>query len=253
MHRKRTCVALLFVLITGVLIQFGCARPERAPETRPEGQPSPEELALRPGGPAPSPSEAPAPQPPPKEDEVGEAIKRIFNDVVTADKARNPYFVAGDFNADRSEDLAVIVKPADTEMAVLALNDELSNWLIREPKKIMVPKPLGQARAMEIRSKPEPIRKGDELLAIIHGFGPTGWRNPDARQTFLLKDVAGSGLKAESVKNLAKTKSDLPLLNGQVLQNGDVLAETLGGAKGLLFWTGSAYSWYPQEGRKEGP
>ena len=253
MQRKWTLAAPLFLLISGVLMQSGCARPERAPETRPEGQPPPEELAPRQATPAPSASEAPAQQPPPREDEVGEAVKRIFNDVVTMDKAHNPYFVAGDFNADRSEDLAVIVKPADTDMAVLAINDELANWLIREPKKIIVPKPLGQARAMEIRSKPDPIRKGDELLAIIHGFGPTGWRNPDARQTFLLKDVAGSGLRAESVKKLAKNKADLPLLNGQVLQNGDVLAETLGGGKGLLFWTGSAYSWYPQEGRKDGP
>jgi len=244
MQRKWTWLALL-ALVTTPAAQFGCARPERVPETRAEEQPSPEQLASRQA--TPTPQEV-VPQAPPRADEVGEAVKRIFNDVVTVEQTRNPYFVSGDFNADKSEDLAVIVKPADNEMAVLAINDELANWLIREPKKIMVPKPLGQARAMEIRSKPDPIRKGDELLAVIHGFGPTGWRNPEARQTFLLKDVAGSGLKAESVKKLAKSNADLPLLNGQVIQNGDVLFETLAGGKGLLFWTGSAYSWFPQQG-----
>ena len=244
MQCKSTLV-ILFFLTAGLWMQCGCAKPERAPETRPEEEPSPQQLAS-----SPTPTPQPIPQAPPQADEVGDAVKRIFNDVVVVDKTHSPYFVAGDFNADLSEDLAVVVKPADTDMAVIAINDELANWLIREPKKIMVPKPLEQARAMEIRSKPDPIRKGDELLAVIHGFGPTGWRSPDARQTFLLKDVAGSGLKAESVKALAKGKADLPLLNGQVIQNGDVLAETLGSGKGLLFWTGSAYSWYPQQGAR---
>jgi len=242
MWLKSASIVFLFILVVGVLTQFGCARPERAPETRTEAEPSPEQLAPRP---SPTP-EALTPQPPPRADEVTDAVRRIFNDVVTIDKTHNPYFVAGDFNADKSEDLAVIVKPAEGDTPILAINDELANWLIREPKKIMVPKPLSQARAMEIRSKPDPIRKGDELLAIVHGFGPTGWRNPEARQTFLLKDVAGSDLRAESVKKLTKNNADLPLLNGQVIQNGDVLAETLAGGKGLLFWTGSAYSWYPQ-------
>jgi hypothetical protein len=46
------------------------------------------------------------------------------------------------------------------------------------------------------------------------------------------------------VKELASRKADLPLLNGQVINNGDVISETAGGERGLLFWTGSAYSWH---------
>jgi hypothetical protein len=101
-------------------------------------------------------------------------------------------------------------------------------------------------RANQIQSKPDPIRKGDELVAIIHGFGPTGWRDPAARQTFLLKDAVGSDMRAVQVKELEKNKADLPLVNGQVIRSGDVIAQTQDSKTGLIFWTGSQYSWYWQ-------
>jgi hypothetical protein len=237
---------LLACLIASIFL-FGCAKPQQQAETRPETEPAPEQLNPHLAAPRPSPNDK-TKQQPPKPEEVSDAVKRVFNDVVTIDTSRSPYFVAGDFNADGSEDLAVVVKPSDNEMAVLAINDELANWLIREPKKVVVARALQDARANEIHSKPDPIRKGDELVAVIHGFGSAGWRDPSARQTFLLKGAVGSEMRAQSVKDLEKSKADLPLLNGQVIHNGDVIAQTQDGKTGLLFWTGSQYSWYWQAG-----
>jgi hypothetical protein len=229
------------------LVLFGCAKQEQQTETRPEAEPSPQQLNPQLAAPRPSPTEK-VKQPLPKTEEVSEAVKRVYNDTVSVDTSYNPYFVSGDFNADGSEDLAVVVKPADTDMALLAINDELANWLVREPKKVIVARALQDVRANQIQSKPQPIRKGDELIAIIHGFGATGWRDPAARQTFLLKDVAGSNMRAENVKDLEKTRADLPLVNGQVIRNGDVIALTQSAKTGLIFWTGSQYSWYWQGG-----
>jgi hypothetical protein len=239
---------LLVCSIATVLVLFGCAKPEQQQtETRPEAEPSLQQLNPQLAAPRPSPTEK-VKQPPPTTEEVSEAVKRVFKDVVIADTSHSPYFVAGDFNADGSEDLAVAVKPADTDMALLGINDELANWLIREPKKVIVARALQDVRANEIQSKPGPIRKGDELIAIIHGFGATGWRDSAARQTFLLKDVVGSNMRAETVKDLEKNKADLPLVNGQMIRNGDVIAQTQNAKTGLIFWTGSQYSWYWQGG-----
>jgi hypothetical protein len=247
--QKSAATLLSICLIAGVLILFGCAKPQQQQETRPETEPSPEQLNPQLAAPRPSPTEK-LKQPPPKTEEVPDAVKRVFNDVITPDISRSPYFVAGDFNADGSEDLAVAVKPADTDMAILAINDELANWLIREPKKVIVARALQDVRANETNSKPDPIRKGDNLMAIIHGFGPKGWRDPAARQTFLLKDAVGSDMRTQSVKELERSKADLPLVNGQVIRNGDVIAQTQDAKTGLIFWTGSQYSWYWQGGTR---
>ena len=164
--QKSAARLLLVCLIASLLVLFGCAKPEQQPENRPESEPSPEQLNPQLAAPQPSPTEK-IKQPPPKPEEVSEALKRVFNDVVNLDTGRSPNFVAGDFNADGSEDLAIVVKPADTEMAILAINDELANWLIREPKKVIVARALQDVRANEIHSKPDPIRKGDEMIVII--------------------------------------------------------------------------------------
>jgi len=120
---QRGVVRLLLVcLIATFLVFFGCAKPQQQAETRPETEPSPEQLNPQLAAPRPSPT-AKVKQPPPQTEEVSQAVKRVFHDVVMPDTSKSPYFVAGDFNADGSEDLAVAVKPVDTDLAVLAIND----------------------------------------------------------------------------------------------------------------------------------
>jgi hypothetical protein len=249
---RSNTIVILFLLVAAAAGLSACAKPEQPagnPEqpvnqASPRTEPSPGQSGT-PLATSETPPAAKVNLPPPSAEEVQGAVTRIFKNVVAIDTRRSPNFIAGDFNADGSQDLAVVVKPTDDETSYLELNNELANWLIREPKKIVVAKAIGEVRANEIRTKPEPIRKGEEVLAVIHGFGPTGWRNPEARQTFVLKGVAGANLRSESVKELARQKADLPLLDGRMINNGDVISETIAGERGLLFWTGSAYSWHP--------
>src|ERR1051325_2534672 len=116
----------------------------------------------------------------PKQAEVQLAIKRIFKDAAVLDTNYNPSFLAGDFNGDGSQDLAAIVKPVKLD----EMNQELPPWLVRQPRT---------NRVTPVRI---PIEKKDTLLAVIHGYGANHWRDPDATQTYVLKDVVGNDLKA---------------------------------------------------------
>jgi hypothetical protein len=184
-----------------------------------------------------SPSAAtPSPAPPPKLDEVRSAVARVFEKAAAPDPTNAPGFVVGDFNGDGSEDLAVVTKAG--EGSLREINNDLANWVLEDPRSVPIP---GAGPTNRIVA-PKPIRaeRGDILLAIIHGVGAKGWRNPEARQTFLLKNGAGSNLSVLAVKNLlvSKGKRKLPPLRG------DTISETIAGKPGILFWTGAKYAWY---------
>ena len=246
MSRKQTCTILLciFMFATSSCLS-SCASPPKEQATRPE---QPVEAAPTPASTPPQnvqPLEAetrvqekqPANLPPPKPSEVKEAITRVFQQVVTQDTDHNPSFVVGDFNGDGSEDLAVSVKP-NNEGMLMEINNELANWIFEDPKKVSIPgkTPTSQgASANKMRARAE---KGDTLLAIIHGYGPKGWRNPEAKQTYLLKNGAGAGMRAQKAASLRDSKEPLPLLRG------DAIRETIGGDSGFLIWTGAKYAWY---------
>ena len=51
----------------------------------------------------------------PKTIEVQEAVKRIFKDAAVVNSNYNPNYLAGDFNGDGSQDLAVVLKPVKLE------------------------------------------------------------------------------------------------------------------------------------------
>jgi hypothetical protein len=175
---------------------------------------------------------------PPTADEVASALARVFDNSVKIDPTHATPFLVGDFNGDGSEDIAVIAKASNE--AVAQLNDELANWTLEDPKEIPVP---GTPAANELaRPKAVKVAQNDSLLAIIHGIGPQGWRNRDARQTYLLKNAVGQSVEAESAAALRKSssKQNLPPLRG------DAIAETINGGRGLIVWTGAKYAWAPQ-------
>jgi hypothetical protein len=84
------------------------------------------------------------------------------------------------------------------------------------------------------------IEERDLLLAVVHGYGPQGWRNPLARQSYLLKNAVGAGIKLtpfkEAIKIVGKYKDPLQL-------RGDVVSEALDNKQGLLYYTGAKYAW----------
>jgi rhodanese-related sulfurtransferase len=160
----------------------------------------------------------------PKLPEVQDAVKRVFKDAAEVDRSYEPHFLAGDFNGDTSQDIAVIIKPVKLEQ----MNQELPPWLLRDP----------------LSNKPPTLRLGiqkdEALLAVIHGYGTNDWRDPEATQTFVLKNVVGKDLRVENAKEFVKAHSGKKLPRPQ----GDLIAETLKGNDGYLYYAASNYSWY---------
>ena len=154
-------------------------------------------------------------------------MKRVFKDAAVVDTKYNPSFVTGDFNGDNSQDLAVVLKPVQLDL----MNQDLPPWLVREPRSEKRP------------PQPAKIKKDDVLLAVIHGYGPNQWRDPDATQAFVLKDVAGSDLKVHNAKDFVAANSGRKLPGAQ----GDLIGETVGGSPGYLYYAYSTYSWYDPE------
>ena len=160
----------------------------------------------------------------PKLVEVQDAVKRVFKDAAVVDTNYNPSFLAGDFNGDASQDIAAIIKPVKLD----EMNQDLPPWLLREPRSNKPP--VSRLR----------IEKDEPLLAVIHGYGANDWRDPQATQTFLLKNVVGSDLHVLSGKQFAEANSGKRLPRPQ----GDLIVEKLQGTQGYLYYATATYAWY---------
>ncbi|HKG47634.1 MAG TPA: hypothetical protein VKB02_12945 [Pyrinomonadaceae bacterium] len=161
----------------------------------------------------------------PKQVEVQQAVKRVFKDAAVVDTNYNPHFLSGDFNGDGSQDLAVVLKPAKIE----EMNQELTPWLVRQPRSSRID-----------YTRRVPIEKNETLLAVIHGHGANHWRDPEATQTFVLKDVVGNGLTVHSPEDFITANSGRKLPRPQ----GDLIGETVEGTSGYLYFAQATYSWY---------
>ncbi|HEY3130430.1 MAG TPA: hypothetical protein VGL91_13300 [Acidobacteriota bacterium] len=177
--------------------------------------------------------------PPPTLAEARAAIARVFQKVIELDTGRSPNFIVGDFNNDASQDIAVVVKPAKGMLA--EINSEVANWIRVDPLEIAPPEPGKKLHQFPTKPGPVRVREQDVLLAVIHGYGREGWRNPDAKQTYLLRNAVGSNLKIQRRQDLLRSTEHSPKASGP---NGDVIGETLAGEPGVLYWTGAKYAWY---------
>ena len=196
----------------GVACFLGCG-PERPPSGPREAEPT---LVQ-----APRPEPIPIPSASaPEADDARASLARIFAKVVVADPSRGRWYLEGDFNGDGSMDLAVAARPIASRLA--ALNDPLANWIVEDPR--------------QPRSPSTAVAASDVLLAVIHGHGPDGWRDPDARQTYVLKNTGANGMRA------VLTSEAVAPVAGQE-RVGHVIRETLGGAPGMLYWNGARYAW----------
>ena len=246
MLTEKTRNASSWLLVVGSVALCACVKPPAQPIVE---QPVPPEASKAVSGP--QPTEMPK-LPAPKREEVEQTLKRIFKDAVVIDASRTPGFLVGDFNGDLSQDLAVIVKPAQGKIS--ELNQEFPNWLAREPlKEVLLPKskvlasagasrPINTASGQTVR-----FEQSDVLLAIIHGSGPKGWRDPEATQTHLLRDVVGTNMKALASKDAAtvyKGVRPFPVISGDLIQ------ETLIGQSGFLHINGGIYAWYDPKNYK---
>jgi len=206
----------LAVLIAVCPFLFSCATAEKP---RTEALPSPVVQADQP--------QHMSKLPPPDLNAVQEAVKRVFKDSALIDTSRTPVFIAGDFNGDLSQDIAVVLKPAPERLS--DLNEEFPNWILRD---IAEPNQPGSPRLR--------VAANDVMLAVIHGYEANGWRDPQATQTYLLKNAVGSGMKPHQAKDVATAGQGekRPQLRG------DVIDQVLGGTSGYLYYAGATYSWY---------
>jgi hypothetical protein len=161
----------------------------------------------------------------PQLSEVEAAVKRIFNDAAVVHPAHKTSFLAGDFNGDLSQDLAVVLKPVPEKLTEM---NESPRWLLRDPRAPYNP------------AAPLRVEKDEPLLAVIHGYGSKAWRDPEATQTFLLKNIVGTDLRVQDGKEFVKARS------GQKIPrtHGDVIGEKLKGSEGYLYFNAANYSWY---------
>jgi hypothetical protein len=190
--------------------------------------------------PSPTPQASPAPAvklPLPTVSDVREAMTRAFGDVLVIEEGKNN-FIAGDFNGDGSEDIAILARPAPGKLG--EVNSEMANWIIQDADRALILSPKQKVVKVSKEEVPK-VREGESVLAIIHGYGPTGWRNPDARQAYLLKHAAGviQG-KEPSIQEKAIRAMHLPFET-------EIIKTTRGKEKGFVFWTGGVYAWHPRE------
>ena len=217
------------------LVMFGCAK---APDPPRAEQPPSAEAVLPPATPTLAVKPEPAAKlPPPTQDEVRGAVARIYKDAVVVDTNR---FVVGDFNGDGSQDVAVVATPATGMLG--EINSEVANWILEDPQKIVLPDSKKTTQRLAPAPGPTRVAQSDVLLVVLHGHGPLGWRSPESRQTYLLKNATSGGIRSQQMTTLLKAnrgKTALPKMWG------DIISETLGAESGFLYYNGSKYVWYP--------
>jgi len=228
LRQRRTCCLSLLLLIVLSLSYFniGCSsKTTRQVEAPPAYQPSPASPQMK------MPNVVAAKLP-----EVQDAVRRVFKDAAVIDSTFDPSFITGDFNGDSSQDLAVILKPAPDKLA--EMNEQYPAWLLRDPL-------LSGNRQRPVLN----VGERDVLLAIIHGYGENDWRDSQATQTYLLKNVVGSNLSVKSAKEFQSAHNGRRLPRAQ----GDLIQETLRGSDGYLYYASSSYSWYDPKTFKPKP
>jgi hypothetical protein len=253
MLAKELRVSLSLAIVMALIALSGCATPPSQPNIE-QPPPPPQAAATTPA--PPEPTEMPT-LPPPKLEEVQQAVARIFKDAVVIDQSRKPSFLVGDFNGDLSQDLAVVVKPADGKVG--DLNQEFPVWLAREPiKDVLLPKSRMLARPVAARPPVNSARAGqtvrfeqkDVLLAIIHGSGPKGWHDNEATQAHLMRDVVGDNMKVLPLKSAVKVYNGIKPFPDIY---GDLIQQTLIGRAGFLHFAGGVYGWYDPRNYKAEP
>jgi hypothetical protein len=170
--------------------------------------------------------------------DINAAVQRVYLETIEIDANRSASFFLGDFNGDGSQDLAVVARP--TKGALPKLNSDYANWIVEDPRKIVLPDPTKAVQKLPKPPARETIQQDDLLLVILHGYQQEGWHHEYARQTFLLKNSVGENMRVQSLKEFSKAAGEK---NGLLPPSGDVINEKLSDHDGFLYWTHGKYVW----------
>lgn len=225
-RRRTTLVVLLAAAALAVALLFGQRPPPRLGGEIVERDVAPPPVV--------EPSATPHTSiPAPSLSEVQPALARVFGPTLRLDGATRPAFLAGDFNGDGVADLAAAVRP-NGEDALLELNDEPAEW----GRQDAVAPPVTGRETVRLAA-------GDLLLAVIHGAEPSGWRNPVARQCYLVKNAVGAAMHRRPLAALPAALRTRVIR----LHAGDVIVADRPGGPGWIVWDGARYIWVAQPGR----
>jgi hypothetical protein len=231
----RTARAALVILAVAVIAFAFAARRgsfgsvEDQPQPLPPAEPAPASFGVK--------------LPPPTEAELEGGLRRAFGKTVRPVKAER--CLVGDFNADGAEDVAMPVRPAEGHL--LELNDHLANWTVQDALEDPASRKDSSPKAERARAA---VATGDVLLAVVHGFGPQGWRDDRARQCYLVRHATGAPLEARPRTELLHYVGRVP---NEAQFTGDVILCTVGRRPGFVYWTGARYAWLPLPSRPRAP
>jgi hypothetical protein len=235
MSRAKFLLLIHLVLAVAMLAAQGCTSNHAQSVEKPIAAISPKPAT------AASPV-APPKLPTPTKAQVEAAVHRVFGEDLVAQSGQDsaqPAFIVGDFNGDQSEDIAIITRPSAGKLD--DINNELANWIIQDADKAFIAPPGKTVVVPPKQARPH-VERGEWLLAIIHGVGPEGWRNPQARQAYIVKHAAATFAgTAPSISQKAIRAMKLPVET-------EIIKEIRNNRKGFLFWTGGNYAWHPEQG-----
>jgi hypothetical protein len=216
MMKSRSTTLALAVLAVGAGVVFSGAL-KRAPLVEQSAPPSPAAPEqLRP--PVVDPDFSPA--------RPGEAVTVLFRAFGNTVEMERDAAAVGDFNGDGSPDLAADVRAAEAHAP--EINDPLANWTVQDCDVST------DRRAAKAPPSPPQVRSRELLLAVIHGVGRQGWRDPAARQAYLVRGALEGPW-------LGRARKSYPGLDASPeRQLGDVLAGS-GPAGPIAYWTGARY------------
>jgi hypothetical protein len=216
MRAIRAVLPLLAATVAGFALTAARRHPARPPAEAPPSATLP---------PAPEPRPAEKTLPPPTAAEAEATLRRVFRGTVAPEAGEPP--LGSDFNGDGAADLVVVVRPVAGRLG--EINEPLANWMIQDA----------------LESEPAPVRRpvaaDERLLAVLHGYGAEGWRNPEARQSYLVRHAAGPPFEARPRRALLRA----PHRPATPRIGGDVILTTVGGRRGFVYWTSARYAWLP--------
>lgn len=164
------------------------------------------------------------------------AVQRNFAVGVEVVTTFSPYHVTGDFNGDRVQDLAVVVR--------------LKGSRNQLPKDVRLLNPFESGRTIHFPANAS--RESRLALAVVHS-----WKNPVAGGKFLLLGESPI-LIMQNARATSSEASDRTDLIGVRNRNGSrrssehfprnakgdlILLGTEVGGDSLLYWNGRGYSW----------